>query len=397
MKPHRILSLVAALGLFAMLIPATTSLVLAWSAPGIASVCSSDQAVHNWTVTLSTEADYNIEWADNAGFASPTKVLMHAGANSLSTPATVVTLYVRWFLEPGTKSSAVWSGDACPTPTEMPTQTSLQTRPPQQAVELTLIKVLCPSYSVVPANNDPTNIDQTGGHGGELNTSYQTVLVNPATDIPTACTRTDGWQFQLSGGPSLAPTIGSPLTTGADGAGTGAVSVWLDASELALAQTGGSPTGLWVAEIGQPSVATFGALRCYTDIINGDNVENIRSLGTSNQHIYCIAYNVVVSQPTAPPTEAPTATPTTEATATPCIVGVANPAAFSTDTSCPTPFESFQGETATPRQTATPPPTNSASSSSSGGATPLFALLICFLFGGIGLTAAQFQRRSIRR
>jgi hypothetical protein len=29
--------------------------------------------------------------------------------------------------------------------------------------------------------------------------------------------------------------------------------------------------------------------------------------------------------------------------------------------------------------------------------TPLFALLICFLFGAIGLTAARFQRRSVRR
>jgi hypothetical protein len=112
-KPHRILSMAAALGLFAVLIPATTSLVLAWSPPGIASVCSDDQAVHNWTVTLPTEADYNIQWADNAGFANPTDVTMNVGANSLSTPASVTTLYVRWASDPNTRSSATWSGGSC--------------------------------------------------------------------------------------------------------------------------------------------------------------------------------------------------------------------------------------------------------------------------------------------
>jgi hypothetical protein len=197
-KPHRVLSLVAALGLFAMFIPLTTSVVLAWSAPGIASVCSDDQAVHNWTVTLPTEADYNIQWADNAGFASPTDVTMSAGANSLSTPASVTTLYVRWASEPNTESSATWSGGACSSP---------------------------------------------------------------------------------------------------------------------------SPTG------------------------------------------------------------------------TPCVVVDANAAA----TACPTPFESFQGETAVPGPTITPPPTGAGSNGSSNNSTPLFALLICFAFGGLGLMAVQAQRWSIRR
>ena len=66
-----------------------------------------------------------------------------------------------------------------------------------QTVQLTLIKVICPSYSVVPANQNPTIHDQMGGHAGQLDTSYQTVLVNPATDIPKVCMRADGWQFQL--------------------------------------------------------------------------------------------------------------------------------------------------------------------------------------------------------
>jgi hypothetical protein len=415
--------------------PATMGLVLAWSAPSIASVCSNDQAVHNWTVTLTgPSSDFgtnDIQWADNAGFSGATDVTMAAGANPLSTPASVTTLYVRWASDHTSQNSATWSGGACSTPTVPPTQaptdpstlpptnpptvpptdaptvpptdaptvppTAAPTAPPQR-VSLTLIKVLCPSYSVVPANQNPTSYDQTGGHGGELDTSYQTVLVNPTTDIPKTCTRADGWQFQLYGaftGGVLSPTVGSALTTGADGAGSGSVTFVLDASELALGQTDGSPTGLWVAEIEQPGVASFGALRCYTDINNGDNVENIRDLGTSDQHIYCIAYNVVVSQATPPPTEGPTGTPV--ATPTQCVVGVADAAAVATDTSCPTPFDSFQGETATPGRTTTPPPTSTGGTDSGNNSTPLFALLICLAFGGLGLAAVEMQRRSIGR
>jgi len=117
MKTHRILALVAALGLFTTLIAATAGLALAWAAPSIASVCSTDQAVHNWTVTLAVESDYHIEWAGDASFTSPTAVLMHVGANSLSTPASVTTLYVRWASDHSSKNSAAWSGGACSTPT----------------------------------------------------------------------------------------------------------------------------------------------------------------------------------------------------------------------------------------------------------------------------------------
>jgi uncharacterized protein HemX len=62
-----------------------------------------------------------------------------------------------------------------------------------------------------------------------------------------------------------------------------------------------------------------------------------------------------------------------------------------------TPFESFQGETAVTSQTLTPPPTNAGSNGSSNGSTPLFALLICLAFGGLGIGTVQMQRRSVRR
>ena len=87
---RRIAALVSALALFAMLIPLTTGVVLAWSPPSIASVCSTDQAVHNWTITLATESNYGIQWANNSTFTSATTVTMHAGANQLTTPASVL-------------------------------------------------------------------------------------------------------------------------------------------------------------------------------------------------------------------------------------------------------------------------------------------------------------------
>ncbi len=62
-----------------------------------------------------------------------------------------------------------------------------------------------------------------------------------------------------------------------------------------------------------------------------------------------------------------------------------------------TPVEFVGGATGAPGQTSTPPPTVSASSPSSNDSSPLFALLICFLLGVIGLTAVQAQRRTMRR
>ncbi|HEX7490992.1 MAG TPA: hypothetical protein VF337_04755, partial [Candidatus Limnocylindrales bacterium] len=76
----------------------------------------------------------------------------------------------------------------------------------------------------------------------------------------------------------------------------------------------------------------------------------------------------------------------------------ATPVATPTDpVATETPFESFQGETSTPAQSMTPPPTSTGGSGSSNGSTPIFALLICFAFGALGLGAARMQRRTVRR
>ena len=162
-----------------------------------------------------------------------------------------------------------------------------------QVVQVTFISTLCPSYTVVPANATPSAFDQTGGHFAELDTSYQKFLTNPATDIPGICTKAGGWQFQLWSNPGVSVKVGSPLTTLSSGAGLGTLTVTLDATELALAKTTGAPTGLWITQITKPSVAGFGALRCYNDIHNGDDRENIQGIGTASLHIYCISYSAL--------------------------------------------------------------------------------------------------------
>jgi len=62
---------------------------------------------------------------------------------------------------------------------------------------VTFIKVICPTYGDVPANENRTAYDQTGGPAGELNTTYQTGMTNPSTDIPQNCQRAPGWSFDL--------------------------------------------------------------------------------------------------------------------------------------------------------------------------------------------------------
>jgi hypothetical protein len=115
------------------------------------------------------------------------------------------------------------------------------------------------------------------------------------------------------------------------------------------------------------------------------------------------------SVPTASPTSVPTASPTSVPTASPTSVPTESPfESFQGETATPattptdpaasqTPFESFQGETATVGNSVTPAPTSTGRSGSSNGSTPLFALLICFAFGGLGVGTARMQRRTIRR
>jgi uncharacterized repeat protein (TIGR01451 family) len=145
---------------------------------------------------------------------------------------------------------------------------------------ITFYKELCPRYTDVPANETPSGIDQTGDHWAELNTSYQTVEANPGTDIPAACSPAKGWSFELREGAS-GPII-QTVTTGDDGMYT----VYLGLADIVW----GRGDGVWVNEVVQPA-AGFGALRCYQDVLNGDNQDYVSAPSGVTQ-TYCIAYNV---------------------------------------------------------------------------------------------------------
>jgi hypothetical protein len=90
----------------------------------------------------------------------------------------------------------------------------------------------------------------------------------------------------------------------------------------------------------------------------------------------------------------PTAAPTVTASPFQSFQGET---ATPTQDPTPTPFQSFQGETATPAGTATPPPTSSGGDSSGSSQTPLMALLICLAFAGVGLMGVEAQRVRTRR
>jgi hypothetical protein len=78
-----------------------------------------------------------------------------------------------------------------------------------------------------------------------------------------------------------------------------------------------------------------------------------------------------------------------------CVVPGSSSTPFVTYEATNTPFESIQGETATP--VSTTPPTSTTGDNRNDGPSPTGALLIALGFGGIGLFAVGAQRRKVRR
>jgi uncharacterized repeat protein (TIGR01451 family) len=165
---------------------------------------------------------------------------------------------------------------------------------------ITFYKQICPSYGDVPANDQAKNIDDTLGHWSELDSSHQTAIADPSKDLIGVCNIVP-WAFNLWD--SEYGSVTQTVNTTADPNGT---TVYLGQKDIDRARTGG---GVWVSEVYQPTVAGFGALRCWTDILNGDNSENIQYVPADNSHVWCIAYNVN----TPALTLSKTATPTTYA------------------------------------------------------------------------------------
>ena len=149
-------------------------------------------------------------------------------------------------------------------------------------LSITLIKEICPTYSVVLGNENPGTDDATGGHAAELHQDYDHT-VSPA-EIPALCAAAANWQMQFWTGKTANDTWLATHTTGSNGQTT----VALDPSMSARARTG---SGVWVTEVTQPG-AGFGSIRCYTDLEAGDNWENVSNIPNNVPLVYCIAYNV---------------------------------------------------------------------------------------------------------
>lgn len=94
--------------------------------------------------------------------------------------------------------------------------------------------------------------------------------------------------------------------------------------------------------------------------------------------------------------------PSPAATETPLclILSVVGPNApaqpTATASACPTSFQSFQGETATPKD-PTPPPTSTTSGSSTGDTAPPIGLFVGLSLGAFGLMAIANRRQAVRR
>lgn len=287
----RAFSLAAVFALLAMLLPATASIVLGHTVTAISGTvdCSG-----NYSITVTGDVYNDVHLWIQVGSGAPVDEGAESGSN---TSSQTFGPFTGTGATPG-ETIAAWPGDgnlSSNGATNKLVANPSDCTPPTPSVKLTLVKAICPSYSDVPANKNPGSLDATGGHSGDLNGTTQTTLTS-LSDIPTACHGAAGWYFNLGDGTSSAqnpPVSNTTFGTVGPTDTNGQVSVTLTSTELARAMTtSGWQSGLLVSEVPQSS-ASFGALRCFTDINNGDNLESIFGLDPANTtQVYCIAFNV---------------------------------------------------------------------------------------------------------
>jgi Domain of unknown function DUF11 len=231
--------------------------------------------------------------------------------------------------------------------------TGLQTlAPPAQAQQKRLVTIAarsCPSFDAITANRARNNIMESLENLGP-DTPYGVggvpLIVDPAVEaqVQPSCTAIANWQFTLGTGyqtravpgvwgslskvtGAYSPTVvtkhqvplrdsdGHPLP--GDVHIFGAETIHLTKEQVELATT---PSKLWIQggtptlPITDPETYAFGALRCATDNLNGDNVEWI-SYPPDTAHVFCFAYYVkpaptsgtinVVKDVTLPPEAVP--------------------------------------------------------------------------------------------
>lgn len=288
----RALSLAAAFALLGALLPATANMVLGHT---VTAVSGTVDCAGNYSITVTGDIYNGVHLWIQIGSGTP---IDEGPENGSNTGSQTLGPFTGSGAIPG-ETIAAWPGDgslASNGATNKLVANPSDCTPPPPPVTLTLVKAICPSYSDVPANKNPGNLDATGGHSGELNTSAQTTLTT-LSDVPAACHGASGWYFNLGDGTTNAqnpPVANSNFGTVGPTNVNGQVSITLTSAELSRAMTtSGWQSGLLVSEVPQSSVASFGALRCFTDINNGDNLESIFGLNPAKTtQVYCIAFNV---------------------------------------------------------------------------------------------------------
>ena len=193
---------------------------------------------------------------------------------------------------------------------------------------VTIAARVCPKYTDISANKSRNNIQESLENLGP-NTKYTSgQLVNPAQELAMQpeppCEELPGWRFMLGRGIAADPVTGVwgslSVVSGNDPTNiTTQAQVWdrnsngkqitdgtkppiegATAIELTEEQkTAAINHNLWIQGGTQtdpvlngpfPNGYGFGALRCATDNVNGDNVEYIQF--ASVKHVYCYAYYV---------------------------------------------------------------------------------------------------------
>ncbi len=164
------------------------------------------------------------------------------------------------------------------------------------------MKVVCQSYSSINGNEAADSYDHTPNknytqfanftESGFVTNYLVNGFVDPS-EIPgkdSGCGLASGWGFLLSTDQDQ-HNDNQIVTTDANGVYT------TNVSSLPQALSSGIRNGnFWVSEVEKKGY-DFGAIRCYNDALNGDNLELI-NIGNSNPaDIYCIAYNVEQIKP----------------------------------------------------------------------------------------------------
>jgi len=170
-------------------------------------------------------------------------------------------------------------------------------------VDINFQKIVCEDYSQIRGNVSGTAGDATNGGYLEWGTTVTrpVELYKDGSDLPAGCSFAEGWSFFGGLSKSAVNTAGE---TGSAGPGVTKTSAVTDADGIieTTASKFLNPTDsyefvqgnkrLWIAEQQQTGYE-FGALQCYRDALNPDNLDFIK-FGSSGPDgdVNCVAWNV---------------------------------------------------------------------------------------------------------